>query len=62
MSILIDKRREDEILNKIASMRKNSEVFHKTYVEPYTLSEKFNSLRLTYLNRLDEIVKIFIFI
>ncbi len=62
MSIPIDTSTNEEIFNKIASMRKNSEDFHKKYVEPFTFSEKLSTLRLTYLKRLDEIVKIFIFI
>ena len=58
MSIMIEKSKHEEILNKIASMRKNSEDFHRKYVEPFIFSEKLSMIRLTYLNRLDEIVKI----
>ena len=57
MSIQFDKSTQEEILSKIMSMGRNSQEFHKKYVKPYTFSQELCTLRITYLNRLDEIVK-----
>ena len=62
MSIKFEKSNIDEIMSKLISMRRISKDFHKKYVEPFMFTEELSGVRVTYLNKLDEVVRIFNFI
>lgn len=57
MSNQSEKKNLSLIFQQLAMMKRNSEEFHKNYINHYTFTEEFHNLRLLGLNKLDEFVR-----
>jgi hypothetical protein len=63
MSIQFEKTNNiEEIRSKLISMGRISQEFHRKYIEPLRFSDEINSVRAAYVDKLDEIVRIQIFL